>query len=225
MWFFLWFILSIVILGVTAWSTIILIQQKRAWKKYAEQKGLIFTANKFLEPCSVEGIIDNIYRVSLFTATQIKEDSRNNRQITVMQVNVENPFGSIIALGTTEMHLFIKSLEETKPFKIDHEKWPKDYLVRASEPEQASTYLTEERLKIFDSILKMPKSDTLVILGVEESVFRFETSNPLSDPQQIDSAISKLIKRIKKLQPTEECTNSLMQGCQRHQQLALFLKN
>lgn len=203
MWLFLWFILSVVILGTTMWSTIILVQQKQAWKEYAQKKGLVFTANKFLEPCSMEGVIDSIYQLSFFTATQVKEDSRKNRQITVMQVNVENAFTQPIAMGTTEMHLFIQSLEETKAFKIENESWSKDYLVRVNNSESAENYLTNERLKILDGILKMPNADILIVLNEKEGIFRFETSNPLKDAKQIDSIITKLIKRVEKLKSIE----------------------
>ena len=203
MWLFLWFLLSVVILGTTVWSTIILVQQKQAWKEYAQKKGLVFTANKFLEPCSMEGVIDSIYQLSFFTATQVKEDSRKNRQITVLQVNVESAFTQPIAMGTTEMHLFIQSLEDTKPFKVENKSWSKDYLVRVNNSESAGSYLTDERLKILDGVLKMPNADILIILNEKEGIFRFETSNPLKDAKQIDSIVTKLIKRVEKLKSIE----------------------
>ena len=73
MWLFLWFILSVVILGTTVWSTIILVQQKQAWKEYAQKKGLVFTANKFLEPCSMEGVIDSIYQYRSLQPLKLKK--------------------------------------------------------------------------------------------------------------------------------------------------------
>lgn len=201
MWLFLWFILSVIILGITAWSAFILFQQKRAWKEYAGKNGLIFTSGKLLEPCSMEGVINNFYKLSFFTATQMQEDSRKNRQVTVMQITAEKPFNLGLACGTKEVHLFIQSFDNTKPYPIENEKWDKDHLMRVVDQKDAKTYLTEERLSILNNILKMPNSNNLILMNENEGVFRFETSNPLTDVQKIDGVVKKLISKIEKLYP------------------------
>ncbi len=203
LWFLLWFVLSFVLLGATGWSTIILIQQKKAWREYAKKKDLIFTPNKFFEPASLEGVIDG-YNVSFFTAVQQNPDSRKNRQLTVMQVNSNKPFVDGVVCCTAEMLPFLQSLDAITPHDLKVGKWNKKNHIRSRNKKAVDAYLTEERVAVLSSILGMPNSDILVLLDGNEGVFRFETPNPLQNAVQVDNVINKLIARIKKLEPSEE---------------------
>lgn len=203
LWFLLWFVLSFVLLGATFWSTIILIQQKKAWREYAAKKGLTFTPNKFFEPASLEGVIDG-YNVSFFTATQQNPDARKNRQLTVMQVNANETFVDGIVCCTAEMLPFLQSLEAITPHDLKVGKWNKKNHINTRNKKAVDAYLTEERVSVLSGILSMPNADILILLDNNEGVFRFETPNPLKNATQIDSVINKLIIRIKKLEPSEE---------------------
>lgn len=202
-WFLLWFILAFIILGATLWSTIILIQQKKAWKAYAAKKKLLYTGNKFFESPTIEGLIDG-YNISFFSATQQKEDSRKNRQLSVMQINANYGFVDGIGLGTEEMLPFLQSLETITPHDMKDKKWDKTHHIRSKNIEAVNVYLSDERIAILNGILKMPNSDVLMLLDANEGVFRFETSNPFKDETQIEAVVDKLIARIEKLKPSED---------------------
>lgn len=208
-WFLLWFVLSVILLGATTWSTIILFQQKRAWRAYAKAKGLDYDAGKMFSPCTIEGAIGD-YNLAFFTATQQYEDERKNRQLTVMQVTANVPFVEAIAAGTKVMMPFLKSLESTTPHNMEEKKWRKGNLIRSQNKASVNAYLTEERVLMLNQILSMPNADILVLLDQNEGVFRFETSNPLKSEKQIDVVINKLIARIKKLQTETEEQNRLV---------------
>lgn len=205
LWFLLWFVLSFILLGATFWSTIILIQQKKAWREFAAKKGLTFTPNKFFEPASLEGVIDG-YNISFFSAIQQKPDARRNRQLTVMQVNANESFVDGIVCGTSEMLPFMQSLEGLTPHDVKAGKWSKKNHIRSRNKKAVDVYLTEERVATLNSILSMPNADILVLLDDTEGVFRFETPNPLQNAAQIESVVQKLLVRIKKLEPTQEET-------------------
>jgi hypothetical protein len=207
-WFLLWFVLAIIILGATVWSTIILMQQKKAWKAYAAKKGLVFTANKFFESPTLEGIIDG-YNVSFFTALQQKEDSRKNRQISVMQINANCSFVDGIGAGTKEMLPFLQSLEAITPHDMKVRKWDKAHHIQSQNKSIIDAYLSEERVAILSGILKMPNADVLILLDKNEGVFRFETSNPFQDEKKIEVLVDKLIARIEKLKPSDEEVKTL----------------
>jgi hypothetical protein len=70
-------------------------------------------------------------------------------------------------------------------------------------------FLTPERLTILNNILKMKNSDNLILLEEEQGVFRFETSNPMTELETIDHLVSKLTASIKKLVPSEQELTSL----------------
>ncbi len=207
-WFLLWFILSVILLGATTWSTIILFQQKRAWRAYAKAKGLEFDNGTFFGPCTMDGVIGD-YNVSFFTAVQQYEDDRKNRQLTVMQVTANFPFVDAVAAGTKMVLPFLQSLDATTPHNMEGKKWNKAYTIRSRNKPSVSAYLTDERVTILNQILSMPNADILILLDQQEGVFRFETFNPLKNEKQIDAVISKLIARIKKLQTSVEEQNRL----------------
>lgn len=203
LWLLLWFVLSFILLGATFWSTIILVQQKKAWGEYAKKKGLTFARGTFFAPCTMEGIVDG-YNVSFFSATQQNVDARKNRELTVMQVNASDPFVDGIACGTPEMLPFLQSLDTTMPHELKTGKWNKENQLRSRNKKAVDAYLTEDRIKIINGILSMPNADVVILLDNNEGIFRFETSNPLTDANQIDATVNKLIARIKKLTPSEE---------------------
>jgi hypothetical protein len=202
-WFLLWLVLAFILLGSTAWSAIILFQQKKAWKAYAEKKGLSFTHGTTFGPCEMEGIVDG-YTLSFFTAVQQKSDSRKNRQVTVFQVDSHKPFVDGIACGTKEMNAFLQSLEALSPHDVKSSKWNKTYMIRSRNKKAVDAFLTDERAAILSSILSMPNADVIILLNNEIGTFRFETSNPLTEVEKIDSLINKLITKLNKLVPSEE---------------------
>lgn len=196
--------LSFVLLGTTAWSLLILFRQKKAWAAYAKQKGLAFVKGRFSAPCGMEGTIDGV-NVSFFTAVQQKEDSRKNRQLTVVQFILGKPFIEYIAAGTDEMLPFLNSLDLLTPHSLENSKWDsKTHHIYSRNKEAVNYFLTEERITILNNILKLSNSDNIVLLSSEEGVFRFETSNPLTDIDKIDKLVTKLIANIKKLYPSDE---------------------
>ena len=202
-WMFLWLIIAIIVLGTTLWSTIILIQQKQAWKAYAAKNNLTFTPNKFFQSPTIEGILNGC-NVSFFSGTQQKEDSRKNRQLTVVQVNINDGLVDSIGAGTKEMVPFLQALESLTPHDLKGQPWKKEHDLRSQNKKAVDAYLTPERLKVLSSILGMPKADVVILLDAKEGVVRFETANPLHDEKVLQSIMSKLMTRIQKLMPSEE---------------------
>lgn len=203
-WWLVWFVLSFILLGTTAWSLIILHQQKRAWSTYAKKVGLVFNRGRFSEPCSMEGTL-NEFNVSFFSAVQQKEDSRKNRQLTVMQFILPKPFIDALAVGTNEMLPFLNSMEELTPHAVESDKWnSKANHMYSRNKASVDLFLTPERILILSNILKLANSDNIILLNPEEGLFRFETSNPLTEVEMIEKLVVKLMTLIKKLQPSPE---------------------
>ena len=202
LWFLLWFVLAFILLGATFWSTIILVQQKKAWKEYAKRKSLTFVENGFFDSATVEGIVDG-YGVSLFNALQQNPDARKNKQITVLQINANTSFVDGIACGTKEMFPFLQSLDALTPHDVKEAGWNKQHDIRTRNKSAVDQFLTAERVKVLSNILSMPNTDVIVLLDSNEGMFRFETPNPLKDIQQIESIVTKLLGRVKKLEPKE----------------------
>lgn len=183
---------------------VILYKQKKAWEVYAKRKGLAFNKGTLSGPCEMEGSIDG-FHVSFFTATQQKEDSRKNRQLTVMQLTLAKPFMNAIGAGTAEMLPFLNALEEISPHSLEHEKWDsKANHIFSKNKEAVDKFLTDERIVILNNILKLANSDNLILLEDEQAVFRFETTNPMTEVETIEKLVKKLMANINKLRPDEK---------------------
>ena len=202
-WLFLWFIFAVILIGATAWSTIILIQQKKAWKAFAAKHNLTFIPGKFFAPCEMQGSYKG-YEVSFFTAEQQNPEERKNRQVTVFQLGVPKPFVDGVVMGSPNVKNFIDILEGLSPHKIHSPVFRKEWIVVSRHEQAVDHYLTEERLKILNGLLAFPKSDNLIILDGSEGAFRFETSNPLADEQKLQTLTDKIIARVERLIPSEE---------------------
>jgi hypothetical protein len=193
---------AVILIGATAWTTMILIQQKQAWQAYAKRKNLNFDRGKFFAPCTVDGLVDG-YTVSLFTATQQNPEARKNRQVTVFQITDPNPYVDGIACGTAEMKNFLLGLDTLSAHNMADKDWNNTHLIYTRNKEVVDAFLTAERAKILNNILSFPGADVLILLDDAQGVFRFETANPMTDADKIDSTIQKLISRFKKLHPSE----------------------
>ena len=203
-WVFLWLVLSIVLLGATFWSTWILIQQKQAWKSYALKNGLRYTSGRFFESPQVEGIVDG-YTVSLFSATQMNEDSRKNRQRTVVEVKLNASMVYGLGAGTPEMLPFLKTLDVLSPHDVKGRTgWNNNNALLSVNADVIDAYLTEDRFKALCSVLSIPKADVLVLMEEESAVVRVETANPLEDEKRLEGVLQKLFARIKKLEVSGE---------------------
>ncbi|MEM9469904.1 MAG: hypothetical protein AAF988_07055 [Pseudomonadota bacterium] len=154
-------------------------------------------------PCAVEGVLDG-YDIQLFTAEQQNIDSRKNRKVTGLQINANKGFIDSIAAGSQEMRAFIKSLDALKRHDLDNKKWDKNLIIYSRNPEQVDTYLTDERLKVIQKMLKIKNANVILLLDENEGAYRIETSNPLTDLEQLEKMVKSVLANYKKLDPEKD---------------------
>ncbi len=207
-WFFLWILFALLMIGVTGWSTLILVQQKQAWKKFAADKKIAYKPNKFFGPAEMNGTIEE-FLLSFFTGEQQNPEARKNRQLTIVEIVDPHPYVDGLAAGNDQMKAFINLLDTLSPQKIDDKNWNKSNVVSSRNKAAVNSYLTPARIKIINEMIAFPKSDVIVLLDGEQGVFRFETSNPLTDEVKIDQMLQKMFARIRKLRPTPEEATTL----------------
>ncbi len=198
MWILLWIIVAIIILGATGWSTIILIQQKKAWEAYAKKNGLKFIKSKFFQPPEMNGVI-NDYQVAFFTAEQQEVDDRNNRLLTVVQITADENMVDGFAAVSPIMKPFLESLEAVKPHKLKSKGWDPKNFVSSRNKARVDAYMTEERLKAITSLLNMKNANVLVLSDETESIIRIETSNPLQQEELINKFMERVFARFEVL--------------------------
>ncbi|MAZ76963.1 MAG: hypothetical protein CMH31_06675 [Micavibrio sp.] len=202
-WIILWVVFSTIILGAAFWSLIIQYKQKKTWEAFAKKAGLKYMSGTFTGPCGVEGVLDG-YDVSLFTAEQQNIDSRKNRKVTGLQVNANEGFVDGLAAGTPEVRTFIKSLGGLSNHDMKGKKWDKNLTIFSRHKEAVNLFLTEERVDTIKKMLNIKNADVILLLDENEGGYRIETSNPLTDLEQLEKMVKATIARYKKLSVTKE---------------------
>lgn len=151
----------------------------------------------------MDGMIDG-FMVSFFTGVQQNPEARKNRQLTILEITDSVPFVDGVAAGSSEMKAFIELINTLTWHNMEGKKWDKQHLIASRHKESVEAFLTDSRIKILNEMLSFPSSDVIVIFDDVQGVFRFETTNPLTDADKIDEMLQKLFARIKKLRPSEE---------------------
>lgn len=193
-WFFIWFVLSAILLGASAWSLMILLRQKKAWEVFATRHKLIFNRGTFMGPAQISGMIDD-YKIDFYTAERQTTDARSKRYVSVIELTApEGLFDGGVA-GTQEMLIFMQSLQQVHSFKIEAEGWDDTHRVFVREDKSASAYFTPDKIDVFSNILKTKNADVLIVFTDSQHLVRLETTDPMQDPDKIE----KVVMRIKSL--------------------------
>jgi hypothetical protein len=151
----------------------------------------------------VEGVLEG-YDVSLFTAEQQNNDSRKNRKVTGLQINANEGFVDTVAAGTSEVRPFIKSLGGLSNHKLESKQWDSNLTIFSRNQSAVRLFLTEERIDIIQKMLQIKSADVILLLDGNEGGYRIETSNPLTDLDQLEKMVKATISRYKKLSVTKE---------------------
>jgi hypothetical protein len=200
MWIFIWVLFSAFILGVFAWSTAILFQQKRAWQAFATKNGMTYVPGKFLGSPAVTGQRGG-YGLSFFTDNQKTADVRGQRFVTVIEAQLKTPMPAPAALSTKEYGEFIGSLNLPDTYEPSMPEWNKSNVIRTRNLEGLKSYLTDERLKTLQSLFSMRNAIVLFFFDEHEAVLRIETADPLRDAVHMEKIARRIIDAMDKLKP------------------------
>ena len=118
MWFFIWLIIALFILGFFAWSTFAIFKQKSTLKKFAEKNDLTYEPGKILDTAVVTGRLQGM-RFNLFSGTEPTEDVRGQRYMSIIEFELGSGMRVNGVLGTPEMKMFIDTLNYTDTIKLD----------------------------------------------------------------------------------------------------------
>lgn len=195
-WFLLWLLLSLTLLYFMGWTLFILFRQKKTWKSYAERRGLRYSSDAFMRSPRLDGVLED-YTVGLFTAEHVRSNSRTNRKLTAIEVQLASdmPFeGAVASEGMVEL---IKSMPFKDEMKPDSPLWKSSFVAITDHKAAMAMYLTEERLKVLTKLMAL--KNAWVVLAFRNGVFllRVDTANALEDGKVMDALLSKMIKAAK----------------------------
>lgn len=191
--FTLWFFISAIILGASAWSASILLRQKHAWETFAKKHNMAYQKGKFLSSPTVTGTIGR-YRVAFFAAERQAYDVRQRRMLTGIEITLPDGLIDGGAVGTKEMLPFMNTLNTLHPFVPDNEKWDKNLTFYVRNEEQVKAWLTDERLAHILAIVGIRNADCLFLFDGAQAIVRIETPDPLTDAVKMDKAVQRIMR-------------------------------
>lgn len=200
-WFVLWFMLSLTLLGIFVWTYYTLIQQKKAWKTFAKRNKLKYKAAHPLRSATVEGKIEG-FDFILASEEQITQDVAGRRFTSVMLVELGGlPMQGVIA--SSHMQGFVNFANLPEKIRDIHEIWNNANFIHTDRRAVMRAYLTETRIKALNSLMKLKNGMVLYVFNQEKGILRLETIDPLLDPDKIETIIKKLFRVVKVVSPRD----------------------
>ena len=201
MWILIWLILSGFILGVFGWSFIILQEQKRAWKTFAQKYSLNYVGGKTLESPLITGKMDGV-SFSMFTASETSADARGRRFVTVIEMDLGPGMPTTAAIATSDLENFLASVDMKEKYIPEGTDWNSSYIVKARSADELKAYLTPERAKLLHSIFSMKNSVGLFFFDEADCALRIETSDPMRHTEKMEKIMKWLTSAAKQLKVT-----------------------
>mgnify|MGYP006276942845 CR=1 FL=1 len=200
-WVILWIVLSSILIGIFIWSNKALIDQKKAWKRFAERNKLKYFPNSFLKSPVVSKKFKST-KFRLFSEEQLTNDMTRRRFTTVMEWMMPGmPTNGIIA--SEEMKDIVDLANVNDRIKKPRGQWSsKDFIV-AEDADVLMPYLTRERLDAMQRIIKIKNGRFIFAFDTNQGVLRLETNDPLLEADKITPIYDKVKEYVDKLIPTE----------------------
>lgn len=147
----------------------------------------------------LDGVLDG-YTVGLFTAEHVRSNSRTNRKLTAIEIQLSSdmPFeGAVASEGMVEL---IKSMPFKEEMKPDSPLWKSNFVAITDHKAAMAMYLTEERLTVLTKLMAL--KNAWVVLAFRNGVFllRIDTANALDEGKVMDALLGKMLKAAKVLE-------------------------
>ena len=173
MWFFLWVVFVLAMVGFFVWSYHATYEQKRAWKAFAARFGLNYVPNKMMQPPAMAGDLKgraiNFY-------PQLTENAQGQKKTeTIVEVFLSEIPDTLCVVASNGFMDFVSALDLPEPFSVEHALWPKSAIARTFDDEQPGQWFLghDDCVKAIESLLKLPFS-TAFVCDVSKLLSLFE---------------------------------------------------
>lgn len=198
-WFLIWLLLSIVLLGFMGWTLLILHNQKQGWGKYAKSKKLRFKISGMFGSPEMSGVL-NDYTFSFFTGEHVLQEGRSMRKMTAVEVSLSSRMPFDCAVGSGGMVSLIRPLGLKEEITPQHPEWKNTSIAVSASRPGLESYLTPERLESIMSLMKIKHAWVIFIARGDVMLLRFDTPDPLDNPKKIELLVQKMTAAAKTLE-------------------------
>ena len=199
MYFYIWLIISLFLLGFWGWTLLVVVQQKRAWKAFAGKRQLRFHDQGMFATPMVSGSIDS-YGVSLFASEHSELDERSQRRLTAIELSLHSDFPFSCAVASGGMVTVVDALDIRHEYKPQVKGWDNSYVLRASDLHMAQNYFTEERMQKVLDLMKTERAWIILVFVEDRGILRLDTPYPIDNPKELDKLITQMIDVAKTLE-------------------------
>lgn len=199
MWLFLWVVFVLTAAGFFLWSYHAIYEQKRTWKKFAQKHNLEYMNAPLMQSPSMAGDLKG-RQVNFYT--QIVDTPQGQKlSKNVIEVFLNEIPDLLCVAASSGFSDFVSMLDLPDPFSVDDEKWPQNLMARTFENEVPEIWFKDNKNRV-EAIYKLSKLpfDTLFLSDGEQAFVAIRTSNPLSNPAQLNKVIGVLYETVKLLE-------------------------
>ncbi len=206
-WFVLWLFLSLGLLYFMAWTSFILLRQKRAWQSFATQKKMRYRSLSTMSSPEISGSYEG-YTVSLFTGEHGGEDRRGTRKLTAVEVRLQSVLPFEGGMASADMVEVIRQLGFREEWQPSIPEWDKSYIIAGEHRAALDTYFDEARLKALLSLAKMKNIWVILVFRGDIALLRIDTAHPLDSVKSVEKILNKMVQvaSVLELKPGESAT-------------------
>ncbi|MAE51462.1 MAG: hypothetical protein CMH27_06605 [Micavibrio sp.] len=198
-WFYLWGLLSAGLLFFSAWTFLILFQQKKAWRHFAKKNKLRYRNSAFMSSPQVNGVY-NGYTVGIFTSEHETERGGTMRKMTAIEVEMDSRMPIDGAIGSGGMVKVVQALNFSEELSPSYDFWSTEYIIRSQDKRVLERYLTEKRAHALVDLMKKKNIWVIFIFKGQETVLRIDTPSPFENEKKLTQTIDMMIEVAKILE-------------------------
>jgi hypothetical protein len=181
-------------MGIFAWSLVILLRQKNAWRAFATKNNLEIGQSKYLSSPLINGLYKGNPFI-LYSEEQQTGDIKGKRYRTIIQFLLP-PMACYGIVASPEATSFAATLNMKEGISLPAETFNPASVVFCNDKEKLLPYFTADRVKALNALMNIPNFAIVFIFDEKEAFLRFETADPLDNAERLDKLVAKIAQYV-----------------------------
>ncbi len=198
-WFYLWALISLGLLGFSAWTYLILFKQKKAWRDFAKKHKLRIKSAAFMQSPKVGGIYKD-YTIGIFTSEHEVERGTSSRKMTAIEIELDSRMPISGAFASGGLTTITQAMNFSEEFKPSFACWNSDNIARGDDRAVMEEYFTKERAEALCTLMEKKNAWVILIFKGNDMLLRLDTPDPFETQGKLTATVDALIDVAKALE-------------------------
>lgn len=198
-WFFLWLLISIGLLGFSVWTFIILMRQKKSWREFAKKHKLRYRNATLMSSPRLNGVY-NGYTIGMFTGEHESERGGANRKLTAIEVELNSKMPISGAFASGGMVGIVQEMTYNNEFVPQQSGWDNEFIARGDNKHVLDEYFDDKRALKLTELMKRKNFWVIFIFKGEDTILRVDTPEPFDSLDKLTKTIDDMIEVAKVLE-------------------------